>query len=397
MIEAEMKLVSRTRELFLEDFDRHEHFLLEAAKKKRFLVIGGAGSIGQAVVKEILKREPMALHVVDLNENNLVELVRDVHSSTEGIAGDFRTFVVDCGDSVFEALYKHEGPYDYVMNLSALKHVRSEKDPYSLMRLVEVNILNVVKMLEVTAGSGVKRFFSVSSDKAVNPVSMMGASKRIMEMLLAHKADDVSTTTARFANVAFSDGSLLQGFTMRIRKEQPIAAPRDIKRYFMSPREAGRLCLFSCLLGDNADVFFPKISDELKLTLVSDIAREYLRMLGYEPVSCLTEDEARRSVARLKKEKKWPCYFSESDTTGEKTFEEFLTEDEEPDMERFKDIGVIQNQSRRLNSRLLAFLESVMELKKRGYWSRQDIIELFVTMVGNLKHHETGKYLDSRM
>ena len=403
MMEAEvcvdrlLKLISRTRELFLEDFDRHERFLLETARKRRFLVIGGAGSIGQAVVKEILKREPIAVHVVDLNENNLVELVRDVRSSTDCIPGDFRTFVVDCGDLAFEALYKHEGPYDYVMNLSALKHVRSEKDPYSLMRLVEVNILNVVKMLNLAASSGVERFFSVSSDKAVNPVSMMGASKRIMEMLLAQKVEDVPTTTARFANVAFSDGSLLHGFTMRIRKEQPIAAPRDIKRYFISPREAGRLCLFSCLMGDSADVFFPKLSDELKLTSCSDIACEYLRMLGYEPVPCATEDEARRSVACLIKEQKWPCYFFDSDTTGEKTYEEFFTEDEAPDMERFKDIGVIQNRSTGPNGRLLAFFESVLDLKKRGNWSRQDIIELFMTMVANLQHRDTGKYLDTRM
>ena len=230
-----------------------------------FLVIGGAGSIGQAVVKEVFKRNPKKLHVVDISENNLVELVRDIRSSFGYIAGDFKTYALDIGSIEYDAFIESDGKYDYVLNLSALKHVRSEKDPFTLMRMIDVNIFNTEKTLQQSIDSGVKKYFCVSTDKAANPVNMMGASKRIMEMFIMRKSKDIKISTARFANVAFSDGSLLHGFDQRIKKRQPIVAPNDIKRYFVIPKESGELCLMSCIFGENRDIFFPKLSENSHL------------------------------------------------------------------------------------------------------------------------------------
>ena len=221
-------------------------------------MIGGAGSIGQAVTKEIFKRNPRKLHIVDISENNMVELVRDIRSSDGYINGEFKTFALDAGSYAYDAFIKADGEYDYVLNLSALKHVRSEKDPYTLMRMVEVNILNTIKTIQQAKDKGIKKYFCVSTDKAANPVNMMGASKRIMEHFLMRESKDIDISTARFANVAFSDGSLLHSFNQRIQKKQPIVAPNDIKRYFVTPQESGELCLMSCLLGDTKDIFFPK-------------------------------------------------------------------------------------------------------------------------------------------
>ena len=243
-------------------------------------MIGGAGSIGQAVVKEIFQRNPKALHVVDLSENNMVELVRNLRSSIGYIKGDFRTFSIDCGSSIFESLLKAQEPYDYVLNLSALKHVRSEKDPFTLMRMIEVNILNTLKTIELTRDS-LSKYFCVSTDKAANPANMMGASKRIMEMFLVQQSANVSISTARFANVAFSDGSLPQGFNLRLQQKQPLSAPSDILRYFVTAQEAGELCMASCLLGENTDIFFPN-NLQLTPTAFSDIAIRLLESKGYE-------------------------------------------------------------------------------------------------------------------
>ena len=227
--------------------------------KSKFLVLGGAGSIGQAVTKEIFKRDPLKLHVVDISENNMVELVRDIRSSFGYINGDFQTFALDIGSSEYDAFWEADGEYDYVLNLSALKHVRSEKDPFTLMRMINTNIINTDKTLEQSIAKGVKKYFCVSTDKAANPVNMMGASKRIMEMFIHRKSEQIDVSMARFANVAFSDGSLLHGFNKRIEKKQPIVAPNDIRRYFVIPKESGELCLMSCIFGENRDIFFPKL------------------------------------------------------------------------------------------------------------------------------------------
>ena len=392
-----LDLIGRNEALFEGDIGRHEAELSELVSSSRFLVIGGAGSIGQAVTREIFKRKPKVLHVVDISENNMVELVRDVRSTLGYIEGDFSTFAIDCGTVHFDALMKWSGGYDYVLNLSALKHVRSEKDPFTLMRMVDVNVLNTNKTIEQALEHGARKYFCVSTDKAANPVNMMGASKRIMEMFLMRASQALPISTARFANVAFSDGSLLHGFNQRFAKRQPISAPNDVRRYFVTPQESGELCLSSCLLGENRDIFFPKLSEKLHLITFSDIAVRYLAALGYEAYECVTEDEARSRAAELIAQRKWPCYFFKSDTTGEKDFEEFFTDKEVLDMARFESIGVIKNEPVFDSVVLDDFVARIDSMKQRGLWDKAELVELLNKMIPDFNHKETGKYLDGRM
>lgn len=254
--------------------------------------------------------------------------------------------------------------YDYVLNLSALKHVRSEKDPFTLMRMIDVNVFNMEKTVKQSIEKGTKKYFCVSTDKAANPVNMMGASKRIMEMYLMSLSQKITISTARFANVAFSDGSLLHGFNQRILKSQPIVAPNDIKRYFVTPKESGQLCLMSCIFGENRDIFFPKLSENLHLISFADIAVKYLAEIGYESYLCESEDEARDNVESLIAQKKWPCHFASSDTTGEKDFEEFFTENEILDMNRFKNIGIIKNVADIEEERINMFTNAIQKMKE---------------------------------
>lgn len=392
-----LDLIGRDRPLFDADIARHEAELSRTVGAARFLVIGGAGSIGQAVTREIFRRNPRALHVVDISENNMVELVRDIRSTLGYNDGDFRTFAIDCGSREFDALMAAERGYDYVLNLSALKHVRSEKDPFTLMRLIEVNILNTISTLAAARAGGARKYFCVSTDKAANPVNMMGASKRIMEMFLMRESLTQTISTARFANVAFSDGSLLHGFNQRFAKNQPISAPNDVRRYFVTPQESGELCLMSCILGENRDIFFPKLSEALNLTKFSDIAVRYLRARGYEPHECASEDEARRRSAELIAARRWPVYFFDSDTTGEKDFEEFFTESEVLDMDRFENLGVIRNEAVFDNAALDRFLAEIVRIRAGASWDKPEIVALFNAMVPDFDHRETGRYLDSRM
>lgn len=394
---AILPLIGRTEALFTQDIENYEAELSRIVSASSFLVLGGAGSIGQAVTKEIFKRNPKKLHVVDISENNMVELVRDIRSSFGYIDGDFQTFALDIGSLEYDAFIKADGKFDYVLNLSALKHVRSEKDPYTLMRMIDVNVFNTDKTIQQCIDAGVKKYFCVSTDKAANPVNMMGASKRIMEMFLMRKSEQMAISTARFANVAFSDGSLLHGFNQRIQKRQPIVAPNDIKRYFVTPQESGELCLMSCIFGENRDIFFPKLSEALHLISFADIAVKYLEQLGYEPHLCETEEEARQLAHTLPEQGKWPCLFTASDTTGEKDFEEFFTDKEELDMSRFANLGIIKNEPLYDLKLLSLFENSISEMKGERAWTKEQIVKLFFTMIPDFGHKETGKYLDSKM
>ncbi len=392
-----LSIIGRDKALFSEDINSQKNILESCVNESRFLVIGGAGTIGQAVTKEIFKRDPKLLHVVDISENNMVELVRDLRSSIGYGSGDFKTFAIDCGSVEFEALIKNEGPYDYVFNLSALKHVRSEKDPYTLMRMITVNILNTVKTVQMAKEMGSKNYFCVSTDKAANPVNMMGASKRIMEMFLMQESINQKISMARFANVAFSDGSLLHGFNQRFAKKQPFSAPNDVRRYFITSQESGELCLIAGLLGNNRDILFPKLSEKLHLIKFSDIAFRYLKDRGFEVYECQDEDEARYRTNELINNKKWPCYFFKSDTTGEKDFEEFFTDKEDLDMSRFKTIGIIENQPEFDEEKLNNFMNGVMDLINKRSWKKEDIVKLYFELLPDFAHKETGKYLDQRM
>lgn len=391
------KLIGRTDNLFKDDLSNYEYKLTNIIKKSSFLVLGAAGSIGQAVTKEIFKRNPKKLHTVDISENNMVELVRDLRSSYGYIDGEFATFALDIGSIEYDTFIKQDRNYDYILNLSALKHVRSEKDPFTLMRMIETNIFNTDKTLEQAISNGTKKYFCVSTDKAANPVNMMGASKRIMEMFVSRKSEQIDVSMARFANVAFSDGSLLHGFNQRVQKNQPIVAPNDIKRYFVTPQESGELCLMSCIFGENRDIFFPKLDENLHLISFADIAVKYLKELGYEPYLCKDEEEARSLAQTLPNEGKWPCLFTSSDTTGEKDFEEFFTDKETLDMDKFINLGVIKNEAIYDSEKLNDFKNKIIDFKKNLAWSKEDIVEEFFKLIPDFGHKETGKYLDSKM
>ena len=392
-----LKLIGRNKELFEEDILIHEKELSGIISSSRFLVIGGAGSIGQAVTKEIFKRNPQKLHVVDISENNLVELVRDIRSSFGYINGDFQTFALDIGSVEYDTFWNIDGKFDFVLNLSALKHVRSEKDPFTLMRMIDINIFNTDKTIQQSIEKEVIKYFCVSTDKAANPANLMGASKRIMEMFLMQRSEQIEISTARFANVAFSDGSLLHGFNQRIQKQQPIVAPNDVKRYFVIPKESGELCLMSTIFGENRDIFFPKLSEKLHLITFSEIAVRYLNEIGYEPYLCENEEEARRRVTELSKNGKWPCLFTPSDTTGEKDFEEFFTENEKLNLSRYKNLGIIKNDAI-YDAKLIEFFsETIKAMKKNRQWTKEQLVQLFFKMIPDFDYIEKGKYLDSKM
>lgn len=395
--QEKLKLIGRKHKLFNDDISQYEDKISHIISDSKFLVLGGAGSIGQAVTKEIFKRNPQKLHVVDISENNLVELVRDIRSSIGYTDGDFKTFALDIGSIEYDAFFNSDGKYDYVLNLSALKHVRSEEDAFTLMRMIDVNIFNTDKTLKQCIDKGVKKYFCVSTDKAANPVNIMGASKKIMEMFVSRRSKSIDVSMARFANVAFSDGSLLYGFNQRIEKKQPIVAPDDVKRYFIIDEESGELCLMSSLFGQNSDIFFPKPNKNLSLIKFSEIAKKYLENKNLKPLLCNSEDEARDILSHISTDNRWPCLFTKSTTTGEKDFEEFFTDKEILDMSRFSTIGIVKNENN-INENILDNFEiNINKIKEQPYWSKKDILDNILEVLPEFKHKETGIYLDEKM
>lgn len=395
-----LPLIGRSERLFQEDLSQHGDALNAAVEASRFLVIGGAGSIGAAVVRELFARNPRVLHVIDISENNLAELVRGIRASQGYIDGDFSTFCFDVLREEYDAFMQTQlqaiGGYDYVLNFSALKHVRSEKDPFTLMRLIDVNIYATRRTLDWASRTGAKKYFCVSTDKAANPVNMMGGSKRIMEMFLAAEGGNPPVSTARFANVAFSDGSLPHSWRQRLDKRQPLVAPADVKRYFVTDAEGAVLCLFSMLLGENGQIFFPKLSERLHLITFADMCVRFLDSIGIEAVPCSSEDEARSRVDELAAKKQWPCFFFESDTTGEKDFEEFFTDHESVDWDRFAEMGVVRNEETPDSEVLRSFDERIRVCRSSG-WTREDLVNLFHEVLPDFGHKETGRFLDGRM
>ena len=393
-----LNLIGRKEALFDADLIKLDSELTEIISKSSFLILGGAGSIGQAVAKQIFKRNPSLLHVVDLSENNMTELVRDLRSTYGYISGEFKTFTIDIGSDIFNAFMRNSSGYDYVLNFSALKHVRSEKDPYTLLRMIETNIFNTDQSITQSINNGSQKYFCVSTDKATNPVNLMGGTKRIMEKSLMSRSTEIPISTARFANVAFSDGSLLHGFNQRIQKQQPIVAPKDVKRYFVSPKESGQLCMLAAIFGENRDVFFPKLSEKLHLITFSEIAISYLNELNYEPFICENEEEARSKAKDLIGSKKWPCLFTDSDTTGEKGFEEFFMKDEILDMNKYHGIGIIKNEPNQLDTFNLNDLRN-----KYQNWindndiSKAEIATVLIQLLPELNYIDKGKYLDDKM
>ena len=381
--------------LFYSDLHDFESELSHTISASRFLVVGAGGTIGQAVAKQLFSRNPLALVAVDLSENSLVELVRDIRSSYGYGDGEFKTYALDADSIEFDAMVKREGPFDYVFNLSALKHVRNESDPYTLMRMIRTNVFTTLKLASQCADMG-GRYFCVSTDKAANPVNMMGASKRIMEQFLLSNQSFPHIRMARFANVAFSDGSLPAGFEFRLKKQQPISAPSDVKRYFLTKTEAGELCMIAGLLGKDHDIFFPKLSEKLPLWSFSELACSYLEGLGYAP-KIFSSEQAARDFDFNRDTAEWPCYFFESDTTGEKPIEEFFTGDETLDLKSFKTIGVIKQVTAGDSGAMLNFEHEILQLLEKGDWTKADLVRSFFGVLEDFDYIDKGKYLDERM
>jgi FlaA1/EpsC-like NDP-sugar epimerase len=391
-------LIGRTTGLFSADVKRHEAQFRDAIGGARVLVLGGAGSIGKEVCAEIFRRAPAVLHVVDISENNLVELVRNLRSSLGYTGGETRFLPLDMGSLEASAFFDSEKPYDYVLNLAALKHVRSEKDEFSLMRMIKVNILDTLATLERAQAAKTKKYFAVSTDKAKNPANLMGATKRIMEDVLFGEESKIPVSTARFANVAFSDGSLLHGFRQRLMLRQPIAAPRDVRRYFMTGPESGTLCLSALVLGQGHEIFFPKLDAQTQLMTFSELAVRFLAASGYEAVTMASEDEARERVEELSRRRQWPCFFSSSDTAGEKPFEEFFSPTDAVDWERFVDVGVIRVAPRNADrQRLAEFLACVSALRSRGNWTKSELVAAVHAGCPDLSHADAQHFLDEKM
>jgi nucleoside-diphosphate-sugar epimerase len=394
--DLEQQITGRAVSLFQEDFEQHLPLLREAFGRSRIAVIGAAGSVGGAVTKELVRLRPRGLALLDINENNLVEVVRDLRASTEPVPEDFVALPIGMGSIECERFFSEARPFDYFFNLSAIKHVRSEKDIYSLIRMIETNVVFPHRLLSQLRFP-VKRFFSVSSDKATNPASLMGASKNVMEAVLLSQSNQQQVSFARFANVAFSDGSLPQGILKRIEKRQAIAAPRDIRRFFVSHEEAAQLCLLAATVANNRELLFPKLEKDLHEQSFCNIAVRLLESLGYRPVECTSEEEAKASAARLILNGEWPCYFTSSDTSGEKESEEFYSNDDKVDWGRLRTIGVIRRNLEEHDLETASrFLDFAASLRHQSI-EKAAIVEAFVRAVPSLSHLETGKNLDQKM
>lgn len=403
---VETKLLSavlvREESLFAEAIATAEAELTDAIRGSKVLIIGAAGSIGSAFSKQVADYHPEALHLVDIDENGLVEVVRDLHSSRTAVANDFQTFSIGLGGPEFSAFVENAANYDAVLNFAALKHVRAERDPYSMLRMLNTNVVYLDDLLNGLASKeSVKRAFSVSSDKSVNPASAMGSSKTLMEEVLWLHSNRYNTSTARFANVAFSAGSLLESFLVRIEKKQPLAAPSDVKRFFISHEEAGQLCLLGAFLGNNREVVYPGLSPQDDMLTFAEIALTVLKHCGYQPHYCESEGEARAAAEQLQPEQAthWPVYFSSSDTSGEKMYEEFHTPGDELITDRWTNVGVVkipELSEDRMQS-LQQGMNRIRSASATGEFSKATLIDILKSLVTGLNHVETGSNLDAKM
>ena len=398
-------VTKRPVSMFAADIEANKETLSKEIKDKKVCVIGGAGSIGSSFIKAVLRFEPKGVVVVDLNENGLAELVRDVRS-TNGlyVPDEFRCYTLNFADPIFERIFCEEKGFDIVANFSAHKHVRSEKDRYSVQALIENNDIKAKKLMDLLAAYPPKHFFCVSTDKAANPVNIMGASKRIMEDLVMAYNHFFKVTTARFANVAFSNGSLPDGWLHRIQKLQPLAAPSDVKRYFVSPEESGQICMLACILGKPGEVFFPKLGEDQMLTF-SSICDDFVKAQGFEKDQCITDEEAKQKAPNLVLDTitihsslpKYPVVYFGSDTTGEKAYEEFYVPGEKIDMERFNSLGVVEQTTRHNMYEINRFFTKLEDIFKKDDFTKSQVVEAIKEFIPNFEHEEKGKNLDQKM
>ena len=395
--------------MFAPDIEANKEKLTQEIKGKKVCVIGGAGSIGSSFIKAVLRFEPASVVVVDLNENGLAELVRDVRS-TQGlyVPDEFRCYTLNFADPIFERIFREEKGFDIVANFSAHKHVRSEKDRYSVQALIENNDIKAKKLMDLLKVYPPKHFFCVSTDKAANPVNIMGASKRIMEDLVMAYNKYFKVTTARFANVAFSNGSLPDGWIHRLQKKQPLAAPSDVKRYFVSPEESGQICMLACILGNGGEVFFPKLGEDQMLTF-SSICDRFVDAQGFEKKECSSDAEAKKYAAEMtltssilpqtsnSEKDKYPVVYFKSDTTGEKSFEEFFVPGEKIDMQRFQALGVVEQTTRHEMSEVNSFFDKLEGIFAREDFTKSEVVDAIREFIPNFQHEEKGKNLDQKM
>lgn len=392
------KVAKRIESMFIEDIENKKQELRKKIYNKSILVIGGAGSIGSSFIKAILAFKPASLVVVDTNENALAELTRDLRS-TKGmyVPDDYITYPMDFASPVFEKMFRKRGGFDIVGNFSAHKHVRSEKDIYSIEALLQNNVLHAKLLLDLLAEFPPEEYFCVSTDKAANPVNIMGASKRIMEDVIFSYSDKFPVKTARFANVAFSNGSLPAGFLARIAKLQPLSAPSDVKRYFVSPEESGQICMLACMLGKNREIFFPKLRDA-QMMRFDTIATNLLHEYGFEVLECASDEEAIDKAEALKEGSKfYPVHYSGSDTSGEKPYEEFFTDEESVDMERLQALGIITGKQVTDKKKVEVLFNKLSVEFAKEETSKETIIKIMQEYLPNFEHIETGKSLDSKM
>lgn len=391
-------VTKRSTSMFLTDMETNWNIISRKTKGKSVLVIGGAGSIGSSFIKALLPFEPESLIVVDINENALAELTRDLRSAKDMyIPNDYITYPMDFASPVFEKMFMNRGGFDIVANFSAHKHVRSEKDIYSIEALLQNNVLHAKSLLDLLAEFPPQEYFCVSTDKAANPVNIMGASKRIMEDVIFSYSDTFPVKTARFANVAFSNGSLPAGFLARIQRLQPLSAPSDVKRYFVSPEEAGQICLLSCILGENRAIFFPKLSEAQMMTFDA-ISTALLNAHGYEVLECASDKEAIDKAEALKSGSKlYPVHYAASNTSGEKTFEEFVTDTETVDMDRFSSLGVITGKKIPDKEQVAVLLSDINAVFGKAETTKNEVIAILKAYLPNFEHIETCKSLDSKM
>lgn len=388
----------RQKSMFLQDIADNEERLRQEVEGKSLCVIGGAGSIGSSFIRAILPFRPSKLIVIDLNENGLAELTRDLRS-THGmyVPDEYRAYTLNFADPIFARIFREEKGFDIVANFSAHKHVRSEKDKYSVQALIENNDIKAKKFMDLLCEYPPKHFFCVSTDKAANPVNIMGASKRVMEDMVMAYSDRFPITTARFANVAFSNGSLPDGWIARLMKRQPIASPSDVKRYFVSPEESGQICMLACILGNSGEVFFPKLGEDQMITF-SSFCKKFIETAGYSEYQCNTDEEAKRFAAeRSEDDPDYPVVYFTSDTTGEKGYEEFYVPGEKLNMERFSALGVIEETQRRPMNEVEDFFVELESIFNREDFTKSDIVEALKKFLPNFEHEEKGKNLDQKM
>ena len=392
------KVVKRERSMFYDDIDMNREKLSKKIKGKTVLVIGGAGSIGSSFIKAILPFEPSTLVVVDTNENALAELTRDLRS-TKGmyIPKDYIPYPMDFASDVFEKMFRKRSGFDIIGNFSAHKHVRSEKDIYSIEALLQNNVLHAKKLLDLLVEFPPEEYFCVSTDKAANPVNIMGASKRIMEDVIFSYSDKFPVKTARFANVAFSNGSLPSGFLERLHKLQPISAPSDVRRYFVSPEESGQICMLACMLGENREIFFPRLNEKQMMTF-DQRATELLQEHGYEVLECESDAEAIDRSQDLKNGSNlYPVHYSGSNTSGEKAFEEFYTDSENVDLKRMKTLGVVVDKALPDSEKIKVLFDKLTKEFEKAEPTKTEVISVIKEYLPNFEHIETGKSLDSKM